>query len=68
MGAESNNRITLFAFEWINPRLGKVIQEVRMKGTTGFRGGSDEYDNEWGPVIESNAVILKAISMVQKRT
>jgi hypothetical protein len=68
MGAESNNRITFFAFEWINFRLGKVIREIHLKGTTGFRGGSDEYDNEWGSVIESNAVILKAISMVQKRT
>ncbi len=68
VGAESTNGITFFALEWINPRLGKVIQEVRLKGTTGFRGGSDRYDNEWGPVIESNAVILKAMSMVQKRT
>jgi len=68
IGAESNNRITFFALEWINPRLGKVIREIHLKGTTGFRGGSDDYDNDWGPVIESNAVILKAISMVQKRT
>ncbi|MES2221625.1 MAG: hypothetical protein V4587_11745, partial [Acidobacteriota bacterium] len=68
VGTDSTNGITGFALEWINPRLGKVIQEVRLRGTTGFRGGSDEYDNEWGPVIESNAVILKAISLVQKRT
>lgn len=68
VGAESTKDITFFALEWINPRLGKVIREVHLKGTTGFRGGSDRYDNEWGPVIESNAIILKAISMVQKRT
>ena len=68
VGAEPNNRITFFALEWINPRLGKVIRQIHLKGTTGFRGGSDHYDNEWGTVIESNAVILKAISMVQKRT
>jgi hypothetical protein len=67
IGAESNSRITFFALEWINPRLGKIIREIHLKGTAGFRGGSDEYDNEWGPVIESNAVILKAMSMVQKR-
>ncbi len=68
VGTDSKNGITFFALEWINPRLGKVIHEIRLKGTTGFRGGSDRYDNEWGPVIASNAVILKAISMVQKRT
>ena len=68
VGTDSTNGITFFALEWINPRLGKVIREIRLNGTTGFRGGSDRYDNEWGPVIASNAVILKAISMVQKRT
>lgn len=64
----ANNRITFFSFEWTNPRLGKVIREIRLKGTTDFRAVSLEIDNEWGPVIESNAVILKAISVVQKRS
>lgn len=68
IGGETNNRITFFSFEWINPRLGKIIREVRLKGTTGFRGVSLEVDNAWGPVIESNAVVLKAISAVQKRS
>jgi hypothetical protein len=68
VGSDSTNGVTFFALEWINPRLGKVIREIRLKGTTGFRGGSDRYDNEWGQVIKSNAVILKAISMVQKRS
>lgn len=67
IASENPDRIIFFAFEWINPRLGKVIQEIRLKGTTGFRGASDDYVNGWGPVIESNAVILKAISMVKKR-
>jgi len=57
-----------FAYEWINPRLGKVVQEVRLKGTTGFRGGSDDFNNEMGPVIASNAVILAALSIVKKRS
>jgi Glycosyl hydrolase family 20, domain 2/Glycosyl hydrolase family 20, catalytic domain len=68
IGVESPDNITFFALEWINPRLGKVIREINLKGTTGFRGGSDNFDNNWGPVIASNAIILKAISMVQKRT
>ena len=28
---------TFFAFEWVNPRLGKVIQEIRLKGASSFR-------------------------------
>jgi hypothetical protein len=60
--------ITFFAYEWINPRLGKVVNEVRLKGTNGFRGGSDGYDNTQGPVIASNAVLLAALSVVRKRS
>jgi len=67
VGGGTNNPITFFAFEWINPRLGKVIQEIRLKGTTGFRGAASDYENGWGPIIGNNAVILKAISIVQKR-
>jgi hypothetical protein len=51
----------------VNPRLGKVIEEIRLKGTKGFRGGSDDFDNSQGEVIASNAVILAALSMVRKR-
>jgi len=61
------NPITFFAYEWINPRLGKVIREIRLNGTSGFRGASDQFDNDWGPVIHNNAVMLRAISAVQKR-
>ena len=28
---------TLFAYEWVNPRFGKVVKEVRLHGTEGFR-------------------------------
>jgi hypothetical protein len=68
VGSDPNNSITFFAFEWINQRPGKVIEEIRLKGTTGFRGGSDDFDNNYGPVIGTNAVILRAISMVRKRS
>jgi hypothetical protein len=60
--------ITFFAFEWKNPRLGKKIVEVRLKGTTGFRGGDPDFTDEYGPTIPKNAVILKAISLVEKRS
>jgi hypothetical protein len=59
--------VTLWAFEWANPRLGKVIREVRLIGTTGFRGGVPGFEDEFGPVIPSNAVLLKSISFVKKR-
>jgi hypothetical protein len=68
VGNHAKNRVTFFAYEWTNPRLGKVIQEIRMKGSSGFRGGSDDFNNEMGPVMKSNAVILTALSLVKKRS
>jgi hypothetical protein len=59
--------VTFFAFEWKNPRLGKKIVEVRLKGTTGFRGGDPDFTNDYGPPIPKNAIMLKAISLVEKR-
>ena len=67
IGAESPSKMTFFVYEWINPRLGKVIQEINLKGSTGFRGGGDDWNNDVGPVIESNAVMVAALSMVRKR-
>ncbi len=68
VGDRATSCVTFFAYEWVNPRLGKVIQEIRLKGTTGFRGGSDDFDNSQGSVIASNAVILAALSMVKMRS
>ena len=62
------NGVTFFAFEWKNPRLGKVITEIRLKGTTGFHTAPADFVNEYGPVIPKNAVILKAVSVVKKRS
>jgi hypothetical protein len=67
LGGSAGNPITFFAFEWVNPRLGKVIKEVRLKSTTGFRGGDPGWVNDFGPTIPDNGVILKAISVVRKR-
>jgi len=67
VGREEDRQVTFFAFEWVNPRLGKVIKEIRLKGTSGFRGGTNGFNNEVGPVIASNAVMLTAISIVKKR-
>lgn len=67
IGKHSGDGVTFLAYEWINPRLGKVIEEIRLKGTRGFRGGPNDFNNSYGPVIESNAVILKAVSGVRRR-
>ncbi len=67
LGGVGNKAITFFAYEWTNPRLGQTIASVRLKGTTGFRGGSSRFINGFGPVIPSNAIYLKAISAVRKR-
>ena len=66
-GGSENNRITFFAYEWTNPRLGKVIKEIRLKGTTGFRGAPRGFTDDYGPPIQSNGIILKAISVVKRR-
>jgi hypothetical protein len=68
LGGAVNDPITFFAFEWKNPRLGKKIEEIRLKGTSGFRGGDPDFTNNFGPVIPSNAVMLKAVSVVKKRS
>jgi hypothetical protein len=68
LGGRSEAPVTFFAYEWVNPRLGKVITEVRLKGTVGFRGAVPEFEDFYGPVIQSNAVILRALSVVRKRT
>lgn len=67
-GREEQNPITFFALEWTSPRLGKVIREVRLKGSTRFQGAVPGFENAFGEVIPNNAVLLKAISYVKKRS
>ena len=59
-GGSPEGRITFFAFEWINPRFGKQIKEVRLEGTSGFK-------NSEGKTMADNALILLAVSVVRKR-
>jgi hypothetical protein len=51
---------TLFSYEWVNPRFGKVVKEVRLHGSEGFR-------DTQGKLTPNNALVLAAISVVQKR-
>ena len=61
------NPITFFALEWTNPRLGKAIAEVRLKGSMRFQGAVPGFENAFGEVIPTNAVILKGLSIVKPR-
>lgn len=67
LGGGARGTVTFFAYEWKNPRLGKVIREVRLKGTTGFRGAVPGFEDRFGGVIPGNAVMLKAISYTRAR-
>ena len=58
--AEGHAPVAFFAHEWVNPRFGKVIREIRLKGS---RGSADAH----GRPIASNAVVLLAVSVVEKR-
>lgn len=66
-GGANESPITFFALEWTSPRLGKVIREVRLKGSTRFRGAVPGFENGFGKVIPPNAVMLKALSVVRSR-
>jgi hypothetical protein len=67
-GGSPQKPVIFFAFEWISPRLGKVIREVRMTGSTHFRGAVQGFENYYGEVIPANAVMLKALSVVKPRS
>jgi len=62
-----NNPITFFAFEWVNPRFGKVIKEVNLHGSEHFQATQQDYGTVVTESMKSNAVILAGISKVQKR-
>ncbi len=58
--ADDKEPVMFFAFEWLNPRFGKVIQEIRLKGSKNFK----DYR---GQIIASNGIALLAMSIVEKR-
>ncbi len=49
-----------YAFEWENPRFGKAIKTVNLKGSRGFR-------NVFRKSIPENAIVLLALSKVGRR-
>ena len=59
-GKNAGERMTFFAFEWINPRFGKSVKEIRLAGISGFKDYRDK-------AIAGNAIGLLAVSVVRKR-
>jgi hypothetical protein len=51
---------SLFAYEWVNPRFGKTIKEVRLHGTAGF------LDTKGKPTPD-NAIVLAGLTIVKKK-
>jgi len=59
--------ITFFSFEWVNPRFGKVIKEVNLLGTVNYQALQQDYGTPITEPMDSNGILLLAISKVQKR-
>jgi len=61
-----NNPITLYAYEWVNPRFGKIIKEVNLHGTVNYQSAQASGNPVTKP-MPSNAILLSSISKVKKR-
>ncbi len=59
--------VTFFAYEWVNPRFGKVIKEVNLHGSIKYQSLQQNYGKVETAPMRSNAVILAGISKVKKR-
>jgi hypothetical protein len=51
---------TFFAYEWANPRLGKVVASVTFHGSSGFK-------DAMGQELKNNGLLLKALTVVKAR-
>jgi hypothetical protein len=63
----TNNPITFYAFEWVNPRYGKIIKEVNLHGTVNYQALQQDYGKPVTEPMKSNAILLAGISKVKKR-
>jgi hypothetical protein len=55
------DRLTFFAYPWVNPRFGIPIREIRLRGSSNFK-------NAAGEAASPNRILLAAISIVKKRS
>jgi hypothetical protein len=59
--------ITFYAFEWVNPRFGKVIKEVNLHGSVNYQSQGTDYGTVVSSPMKSNGILLAAVSKVKKR-
>ncbi|MDH5603916.1 MAG: hypothetical protein OEY51_08250, partial [Cyclobacteriaceae bacterium] len=59
--------LTFFAYEWTNPRYGKVIKEVNLHGSENYQALTQDYGKPVTEPMAGNAVMLLAISKVKKQ-
>ncbi|MBN1675070.1 MAG: hypothetical protein JXR37_28775 [Kiritimatiellae bacterium] len=64
--AEGRGPVMFYAFEWRNPRFGRRIEAVRLKGSRGFRE-CKTWEGYADRTIATNAIVLAALSVVEKR-
>jgi hypothetical protein len=58
-GEANRDRVTFFAYEWVNPRRGIAVKEVRLKTASGFK-------NVLGKPTPQNTIMLAGVSVVKK--
>lgn len=63
-----DNPISFFAFEWVNPRFGKIIKEVNLHGSINYKALQQDYGKPVTEPMRANAILLAGISKVKKRT
>jgi hypothetical protein len=61
------NPVSFFAFEWVNPRFGKIIKEVNLYGSMNYQAQQQDYGKVVSAPMASNAILLVGISKVVKR-
>ena len=63
----SGSQVTFFAYEWVNPRFGKIIKEVNLCGTVNYQATQTNYGvPEYAP-MKSNAILLAGLTKVKKK-
>ncbi len=64
--SSDTTNIKFFSFEWVNKRFGKIIKEVNLYGTNHYQTLQQDYGTVVTQPMESNAILLAAISKVKK--
>ncbi len=65
--ADEQNPITFYAFEWVNPRFGKKIKEIRLAGSINYQSLQPVYSHVVTKPMPSNAILLLGVSKVIPR-